>query len=476
MSIKFGTDGWRGIIADDFTFDNVRYCAQGASDYLINQGLADRGLVVGYDTRFSSKEFALAVAEVSSGNGVKTFLCDRPCPTPVISYNVISSNAGGAGIITASHNPPRWNGFKYKPEYAGSASPEIVELLEKYIKIAEESKSVKSLSWDKSLLSNVGDNLDPSVPYLSHIVKLVDIEAIKKAGLRIIVDPMYGAGAGYLSSLLEGGNTEIREIHSEQNPNFPGMTQPEPVEKNLVILSEEVTKSNSDVGLALDADADRFGLIDENGSYINPLQVFALLALYLLEVKGQRGALIKSITSSNMIYKLGDLFGVSVVETPVGFKYIGPTMTKEDALIGGEESGGFGFRGHIPERDGILSGLFIVDMMVKMKKKPSQLIEYLHSKVGTHYYRRYDVSFDASRRNIISEKISSISIRSIGAMGGINISRVDQLDGTRLLLEDGSWLAIRFSGTEPLLRIYSESNSNERVDILISEARNLIGV
>lgn len=473
MSIKFGTDGWRGIIADDFTFDNVKYCAQGVSDYLINQGLGDRGLVVGYDTRFSSKEFALTVAEVSSGNGVRTFLCDRPCPTPVVSYNVISRNAGGAGIITASHNPPRWNGFKYKPEYAGSASPEIVDLLEKYIKIAEESKSVKSLGWDKSLLSNVGDNIDPSIPYISHIAKLVDIEAIKNAGLKVIVDPMYGAGSGYFSSLLKGGNTEIREIHSEQNPNFPGMTQPEPVEKNLGILSGEVTQNNADVGLALDADADRFGLIDENGRYINPLQVFALLALYLLEVKDQRGALIKSLTSSNMIYKLGEMFGVSVVETPVGFKYIGPTMTKEDALMGGEESGGFGFRGHIPERDGILSGLFIVDMMVKMKKKPSQLIEYLYSKVGPHYYRRYDVTFDASRRNIISEKISSIGIHS---MGDINISRIDQFDGTRLLMEDGSWLAIRFSGTEPLLRIYSESTSQNQVDILISKARDLIGV
>ena len=473
MPIKFGTDGWRGIIADDFTFENVRYCAPGVSDYILTQNLAKKGLIVGYDTRFSSEDFATTVAEVSTGNGIKTLLCDKPAPTPVVSYNVLFHGTGGASIITASHNPPQWNGFKFKPEYAGSASPEIVDALERHVLSSETRKYYKHVRWEQAIAQNIGSLIDPALPYLQHVSSLVDIDAIRNSGLRIVADPMYGAGAGYFTTLLGGGSLNIVEIHDSRNPIFPGMLQPEPVAKNLLELSDIVVKEGHQAGLALDADADRFGLIDEKGNYINPLQVFALLSLYMLEVRGDKGPLVKSLTSSNMIYRLAEIFDVPVFETPVGFKYIGPTMIEKNALLAGEESGGFGFRGHIPERDGILSGLFILDMMVKMDKTPSELIDYLYSKVGPHFYRRDDIVFDPAVGTSIKEKLDNITLDSIA---GVNIKRVDQFDGTKFVLEDGSWLAIRFSGTEPLLRIYSEATNEDLVNRLISEARHFVGV
>jgi len=473
MTIKFGTDGWRGIMAQDFTFANVRYCAQGVSQYILEHGLGRQGLVVGYDTRFASEDFAQTVAEIAAGNGIVTYLSKGAAPTPVISYNVVNLQAGGAAIITASHNPAKWNGFKYKPEYGGSASPEIVNALEKHIASAMENDVIHSTDWGMALENGTGHIMDLSSPYLSQMARLVDLEGLRGAGLNVVVDPMYGAGMGYFTSLLRGGNMVVSEIHCERNPLFPGMDQPEPVARNLTDLSRVVVEVGADVGLALDADADRFGLVDEKGNFITPLQVFALLALYLLESRGERGPLVKSLTASSMMYRLGEIFRVPVFETPVGFKYIGPIMGKEKALIGGEESGGFGFRGHIPERDGILSGLYLLDMMVKMGKRPSELIEYLYSRVGPHHFRRDDVHFDLEKRRAIEKRLKDVRP---DALGGTKVDRIDNMDGLRFTMEDGSWAAIRFSGTEPLLRIYVEASDLDRVDVLVSEVRGLAGI
>jgi phosphomannomutase len=473
MTIKFGTDGWRGIIAEDFTFDNVRLCAQGVSQYLLDRGLGQRGLVVGYDTRFASEEFALAVAQVVAGNGITTYLCQEAAPTPVVSYNIVDRKAGGAAIITASHNPARWNGFKYKPEYAGSASPEVVAALEENIYAVSQRDGVKSVPWGSALEGGTGVSISPAPPYLGHIAGLVDIQGAKSAGLKIVVDAMYGSGAGYFPTLFEGGETRVQELHGERNPLFPGIAQPEPVAHNLTALSRVVVEQGADVGLALDGDGDRLGVVDEKGEFITPLQVFALLALYMLETRGERGALVKSITATQMVYRLGELFSVPVIETPVGFKYIGPVMSEKDALIGGEESGGFGFRGHIPERDGILSGLFILDMMVRTGKRPSELIQHLYSLVGPHYYRRDDVTFDPEKRSLLEKRLSEARP---DALGGRKVTRQEDVDGSRFMLEDGSWTIMRFSGTEPLLRIYAEAESTDRVGVLIAEARGLLGV
>jgi phosphomannomutase len=283
---------------------------------------------------------------------------------------------------------------------------------------------------------------------------------------------MYGAGAGYFKKLLSGGKTEVIELNAERNPLFPEI-QPEPITQNLTKLSRTIREIKADIGLATDGDSDRIGVMDENGVFITQLQVFALLALYLLEMRKERGALVKSITTTDMIYKLGELYSVPVFETPVGFKYLGPKMMEENALIGGEESGGFGYRGHIPERDGILSGLYILDFMVKTGEKPSELIQYLYSKVGVHHYNRTDFHFPAEKREAVTQRLTQLKPKEIDKT---KVTRINTMDGFHFRLSDGSWLLIRLSGTEPVLRIYAESDSLEQVERLLKAGKELAGV
>ena len=472
QTIKFGTDGWRGIIAEDFTFDNVRVCAQGVADYLLDRNISSQGLVVGYDTRFASEDFAAAVAEVIAGNGIKVYLNPDAAPTPVISYAIVAKKAAGAVIITASHNSGIWNGFKYKPEYAGSASPEVTAELEGNINRILDDGEIKRLPFAEGVQQGLIEYFDPAPVYLNHIAQLVDIERIRQAGLKIAVDSMYGSGTGYFKTLLSGGNTEVMEINGERNPLFPGI-QPEPIAQNLTELSQLIRVIQADIGLATDGDADRIGPMDENGTFLTPLQVFGLLVLYLLEVRGEKGPIVKSITTTDMVYRLGELYSVPVYETLVGFKYLGPLMISENALIGGEESGGFGFRGHIPERDGILAGLFLLDFMVSTNRKPSELLELLYEKVGPHHYHRNDFHFPTERREEITQRLNGLSP---GQIDNTKVSSIDTSDGFRFRLDDGSWLLIRLSGTEPLLRIYAESDSMEHVERLLAEGKKLTGI
>ena len=470
--IKFGTDGWRGIIAQDFTFDNVRACAQGVASYLKQTGLASRGLIIGYDTRFASEDFASAAAEVVAGNGIKVYLCPKATPTPVISYGILAKQAGGAIIITASHNPAIWNGFKVKSEYGSSAPPEVTAEIEKHISHTLATVKVNKVSLAQALKRGLVEYLDLAPIYLDHISKLIDLDELRQAGLKIVVDPMYGAGAGYFKILLGNGATEIIEINSERNPLFPGI-QPEPIAANLAKLSATVKEQTANIGLATDGDADRIGIIDEKGMFLTPLQVFALLCLYLLEIRGERGLIVKTITTTSMVYRLGEIFKVPVRETAVGFKYVAPLMLAENALIGGEESGGYGFRGHMPERDGILAGLYFLDLMLKTGKTPSELLNYLYSKVGPHYFNRVDVKFPASERQAITNRIKDNFPKSID---GVKVVETDTGDGFRFVLADTTWLLIRFSGTEPVLRLYAESNTLARVGKLLELGKGLAGV
>jgi len=470
--IKFGTDGWRGIIAQDFTFDNVRACSQAVADYLKQVGLASRGLIVGYDTRFASEDFASAVAEVVAGNGIKVYLCPRATPTPVISFGILAQKAGGAIIITASHNPATWNGFKYKSEYASSAPPEVEAQIEKNVSHTLATGNINKMPMAEALEQRLVEYLDLAPVYLQQVAGLVDLNELRQARLKIVVDPMYGAGTGYFKTLLGGGAIKVVEINSERNPLFPGI-QPEPIEANLAKLSATVKKQRADVGLATDGDADRIGIIDEKGAFLTPLQVFALLCLYLLEIRRERGTIVKTITSTSMLYRLGEIFKVPVYETPVGFKYVAPIMLAENALVGGEESGGYGFRGHLPERDGILAGLYFLDLMIKTGKTPSELIDYLYSKVGPHYYQRMDIKFPEGERQAIINRIRDNFPESIA---GVKVVKSDTTDGFRFILADTAWLLIRFSGTEPLLRIYAESNSPTRVEKLLEVGKGLTGL
>lgn len=471
--IRFGTDGWRAIIAEDYTFDNVRICAAAVVRFLEDHGLADRGLAVGYDTRFASDRFAQAVAEVVGARGIRVFLSDRPAPTPVVSYSLLDHSAGGGVVITASHNPGSYNGFKYKPEYAGSASPEVVAELERNIDAIQDGGTAPETAPLAELeASGLVERFDPSGPYLAHLRSLIDVDSLAAAGLNVAVDPMHGAGAGYFLKLLGGGSTTVTEINQEPNLSLMDVA-PEPIARNLGRLREWVPESGAGVGLALDGDADRLGVVDESGEFVTQLQVFGLLVLYMLEVRGERGAVVRSLTTTAMADKLARQNGVELIETAVGFKYIGPRMMEVDAAIGGEESGGYGFRGHIPERDGILAGLYFLDLMGRLGKSPKELVAYLYEKVGPHHYDRIDLTFPAERRD---EIIGSLEARPPSEIDGLEVTKIGRLDGFRYALGDHGWLLIRFSGTEPVLRIYTETDSKERVRPLLDAGRRLTGL
>ncbi len=469
--IVFGTDGWRAVIADEYTFDNVRRCARGVANLFIEQGLADRGVVVGYDTRFESEAFATAAAEALAGAGVGAYLCARTEPTPVISYTILEKKAAGGITITASHNPPPYNGFKVRSDYGGAANPETVARLEKLIN-AIPPAGVPTLPIEDATPKGLIVEIEPSDAYLAHLASLVDFDSIRQSRLKIAVDPMYGAGMGWFPRMLGGSRVELFEINGERNPWFGGIN-PEPIARNLQKLFATVRSVSANVGLATDGDADRLGVCDEEGRFIDQLRVFSLLALYLLEVRGWRGPIVKTLSTSSMLDRLGEIYGVPVYETGVGFKYVAPKMLETNALVGGEESGGYAFRGHIPERDGILAGLFVLDMMVRLDKTPSQLVDFLFNKVGPHYYDRLDVHFPVDERNAILGRLKSAEPSSVA---GTKVARILRDDGFKFVLGDGSWLLIRFSGTEPIMRIYAESESPDRVVRILEVGKTLAGV
>jgi alpha-D-glucose phosphate-specific phosphoglucomutase len=470
---KFGTDGWRAIIADDYTFENVRACASSAAMYLQRHGLADRGMIIGYDARFASADFAVAAAEVVAAYGINVALSQTICPTPVVSYSIIDRKAGGGIVITASHNPWRWNGFKYKPEYGGSASPEVVEELERELPALVQVQAPR-VEIDQAKRDGLVSEFDARAAYRAQLARLVDIDRLKSAGFNLCYDAMYGTGAGYYAALLEGGKTKLTELHGYINPTFPGMHAPEPIARNLTEMEATMREGKFDVGVAHDGDADRVGIADERGNFINQLQVFALLAYYMLEYRGDRGPIVKSITTTSMVQKLGEIYGVPVHETKVGFKFLGPRMMETDALIGGEESGGYGFRGHVPERDGILAGLYMLDFIARSGKRPSELLAELYDKVGPHHYDRLDIALREDQRDAIVKRAAEARP---DALAGIPVTGIDTTDGFRFSLGDAGWLLLRFSGTEPLVRIYTEVRGDPSlVQRVLAEGREIVGL
>lgn len=468
--IRFGTDGWRGTIAEDFTFDNVRRCTQGVASFLKKRGMAERGLVVGYDTRFASERFAMAAAEVLVGNSIRAYFCERATPTPVVSYSILTRKAGGAINITASHNPPTDNGFKLRSEYGGATAPPDLEAIEAEIAAGNR---VERLAFEEGRRRGLIEVFDPTPAYIQQVQRLIDVGPLRDHHFKIAVDAMWGAGAGWLPRLLGGGKTKVRELHGTRHPLFPEMERPEPIPPNLDALQAEVRTTRADLGLALDGDADRVGLVDERGEFVTQLQVYALLALYLLEVRGWRGPIVKTLSTTSMLYQLGQLYNVPVYETGVGFKFVAPKMLEVDALIGGEESGGFAFREHVPERDGILASLFLLDLMRHFKKTPSQMIEYLYAKVGPHHYDRRDRLFPVEQREAVARRLREAQPK---ALAGLPVARINTLDGFKYELDGGAWLLIRFSGTEPKIRVYAEAPSSEAVRALLGEGLRLAGL
>ncbi len=469
--IRFGTDGWRAVIGEQFTFDNVRACAQATALYLRESGVAERGVVVGYDTRFASEEFAAAVAEVMAGNGIPVYLCDRPAPTPVVGYAILARQAAGSVVITASHNPALYSGFKVRTEYAGAAPPSVLSRIEALI--PRDERDVARLPLATAQEKGLLETFDPAPAYLRHLSELVDLNRLRSAGLLVVVDPMHGAGAGYLRGLLTGGKTRVWQVRASRNPLFPGMHNPEPIPRNLAATRQAVRRHGAQVALVTDGDADRVGILDGSGRFVNQLQTFALLAYYLLEVRGLRGPIVKSVTTTRMVRVLGEQYGVPVEETGVGFKYLGPKMREVDALIAGEESGGFAFRGHLPERDGILSGLYLLDLMARTGRDLPRLLAELFKKVGPHFYDRIDVTMSEAGRAAVERRLADLRPADIA---GLRVTGQDQTDGLRFLLEDGAWALIRLSGTEPLMRIYTEVRRQDLVQPVLAACREMTGL
>lgn len=470
LKIKFGTDGWRSAIADGYTFENLRRCAQGFASYYLKEGKKGEWVVVGYDKRFLSESFALAAVEVLIGNGFRVYLTNGPTPTPTISYAVVDKKAIGAINITASHNPPTDNGFKVRDHTGGAIAPAGLKEIEALI--PDDTKAIKQGSLEEAEKNGDLVRFDPAPAYIENLKKLVDLEPIRNAGFRVLVDPMWGNGSGWFPKLLGGGKTEIIEIHNVRNPIFPEMTRPEPIPPNVDAGLKATVDNNADVCFIFDGDADRLGVGDENGEFINQLRVYALIAYYLLEVRGQRGAIVKTLSTTQMLIKLGKLYNVPVHETGVGFKYVAPKMVETDAIIGGEESGGYAFRGHVPERDGILAGLLILDMMVKLNRKPTELIDLLFSKVGAHYYDRIDRKFSGDRQ----DREARIMSANPETIGGLKVTGLNSQDGFKFTLEDGGWLLIRFSGTEPVMRVYCETTHEDCVQPILQDGLRIAGL
>ena len=471
--IRFGTDGWRGRMAEDYTFANLRRCAQGFANWLADEGHPSQTVVVGHDKRFQSEHFAAAAAEVLAANGFRVLLIDGAAPTPVISFAAVDNNAVGAINITASHNPPEDNGFKVRDASGGAVPPDGLAAIEARIPGTE---GVRRTSLDAALADGTARHIQPQAAYLAHLTGLIDVTRIRDAGLKIVVDSMWGNGAGWLTKILAGGKTEVIEIHAQRNPIFPEMSRPEPIPPNVDAGLAVARSVEADCVCILDGDADRCGFGDENGQFVDQLRVYGLLAYYLLEVRGQRGPIVKTLSTTSMLDKLCAAYDVPLVETGVGFKFVAPAMVEHDALIGGEESGGYAFRGHVPERDGILSNLCLLDLMVRTGKRPTELLQLLFQKVGEHFYDRIDMRLTGPEMKAAAQqRLDSVDING-RTLGGIAITERIIIDGYKFVMEDGGWLLVRFSGTEPLIRVYTETTRKEKVAAILADGQKLAGL
>ncbi|MCX7670138.1 MAG: phosphoglucomutase/phosphomannomutase family protein, partial [Anaerolineae bacterium] len=411
--------------------------------------------------------------EVLAGNGIPVHFCGGGVPTPVIAFGVTERGAIGAINITASHNPPTDNGFKVRDPHGGAIDPAGLKAIE--ARIPASPDSARRMDFDAATKAGLIRHYDPVPAYDAHIRTLVDVEAIKAAGFTVLVDNMWGNGAGFLSRFIAGGRTTVIEYHADRNPIFPEMKRPEPIPPNVNAGLAKAREIGADVVCIMDGDADRCGLGDEHGRFVDQLRVYALLAMYLLEIRGERGPIIKTISTTSMLDKLGARYGVKVVNTGVGFKYVAPAMLEHNGLIGGEESGGYAFRGHVPERDGILANLYLLDLMRRTGKKPTELLAMLFDLVGgPHYYDRIDTRVkDGSIKQAARARLDAAQPAAIGGLRGTDKVTID---GYKCVLEDGGWLLVRFSGTEPLIRVYCETTHGDRVQAILQDGLKLAGI
>lgn len=472
-TIRFGTDGWRAVIGGDYTFRNVGRVAQGFSAYVRRNWDWQRGIVVGYDRRFASERFAAHVASVLTGNSIPAYLVDQPCPTPVVAFSVGSLGVAGAVMITASHNPPADNGFKVRTATGAAVSPDgLIEIEADVAKV--DGDEVKFLDIPAATEAGLWRVFSPDTAYLDHVSGLVDLGQIRERDMHVVVDAMFGSAAGWIPRLLDGGKLNVTEIHSDWNPRFPGLERPEPIPPQTDEVTAAVRHRSAAIGIVTDGDGDRLGVIDEHGFFVDQLRTITLLAYYFLEHREIRRPLVKTLTTSSMLERLGHIYDVHVEEVGVGMKFVAPAMHEFNAVLGGEESGGYVFSTHMPERDGVVAGLYFLDLMVREGKTPSELVAMLFEKLGREYhYGRYDLQFPAEERGEIEARTRQWMP---DAIDGSAVTRRNAMDGYKYYLDDESWLLIRFSGTEPLLRVYTETTSPARVSTLLETGTRAAGV
>jgi len=451
-TIKFGTDGWRGVIADDFTFANARIVAHAIARYVVRGEDARKGVIIGYDHRYSSDRFAAAVAEVISASGTPAWLTDKPCPTPAVSFLVRHRKAAGGIVITASHNPYRWNGMKYKASYGSSALPSIVAEIEKELADVME-KSVPPLPPRNDLIHSI----EPRAPYLDALEKLVDWKRLRGAKLRFVFDPMHGAAAGLLPELLRRNDIACDEIRGTRDPRFGGV-HPEPIEPHIEALRQAVLAGKYDAGFCADGDGDRIGAIDRTGAFVNPHQILALLVWHLAGTRNLPGDIAKTFSVTKLIDKLAAKFGRQLHEVPIGFKYICELMLEQNILIGGEESGGIGTSLYLPERDATVSALFLAELMAWHGKSLGELLDGLHTEFGEYHYGRVDLELKPGQKE---KAISHFSDGKTNRVLDFPVARRENMDGIKLYLGEAGWVMVRASGTENVLRIYSETGTPE---------------
>jgi alpha-D-glucose phosphate-specific phosphoglucomutase len=467
MSIRFGTDGWRAVISDTFTFNNLRLVAQAIADYVSIEGGngPEPEVVIGFDTRFLSDRYATEVARVMAGNGIVAWLTRADAPTPAISYSVVEKKAAAGIMITASHNPPRYNGLKLKAAYGGAALPQQAHRVEHYLEEAEaQARGPNIMDYQRALDQGLIRRFDPAWAYYEHLASLIDLDVISSGELRVVADAMYGSGRGCVAEMLSRTRCHVHEIRGEMNPGFGGI-HPEPIGRYLNALAAAMQTYHADVGLATDGDADRIGAMDAQGNFVDPHHIFALALRYLVEKRGWKGMVVKTVSTTMMVDRLVAKYGLSLRETPVGFNHIADYMLQDDVLIGGEESGGIGIKGHIPEGDGLLMGLLLLEIIADAGVPLHELVADVQTTVGPACYARTDLRLPHPVGK--HDMVTRLRDGAPSSIGGVGVHEVDTLDGAKYRLEDESWLLIRPSGTEPVLRVYAEAPTHDGVRALL---------
>ncbi len=476
-SIKFGTSGWRGVIAEDFTFAGVRAVSHAIGEYVLAQGpgAGGRGVVVGYDTRFLSEAFARQAAGVLAAQGIRVFLCGRDTPTPVIAYEILRRGAAGGMIVTASHNPPEYNGIKFSAAWGGPALPEATKQIEaraNAILADGRASETPERSLQDAEAGGLLNWIDPQPDYLERLRHLVDLATLRRMRLKVVVDPLYGSARGYLDSLLRDAGCEVSVLHDWRDPYFGGRS-PEPSEDHLQELASRVVETGAHLGLATDGDADRFGLVDCDGRFLEPNYFLGLLLYHLVKGRGWTGGVARSVATTHLVDAVARHLNVPVHETPVGFKYIGELIAQDRVVLGGEESAGLSVKGHVPEKDGILACLLAAELVASRGGAPLlALLEGLYAEVGTVLTRRLNFRLESRLVAGLRQRLEDPP----GRLADRAVVEVNRLDGVKMILDDGSWLLLRPSGTEPVVRLYAEASTERELEGIIAAGKALMGV